>query len=623
MQNAPDQTPTTRSHKAKRGQPKPAPTREPTPPKRKGPGANTCSPEPLSDDETKTLKICEAAVREYESASLQAGYALGTIKAADLFRETHASFSAYVKATYSFTVRRAEQLIAGADTVAKMATEGHDVLPTNEGQARALAGLSRDERWRAWKDAIKAPSGPSAKKVHRAVKALFTSPESTDDWSKEAREALKDVAKDHRADVTAAVNSFGEDVTAAMVKDVAEGHRAAILEDGDDRGERSVVGEAKRMVEAQEAGIEVPTGNSNSPILDLDILDANGLTITAKRHSIAVLTDEKRPLLVALPSGLAPRSLRDLAPTDASQIIVEIAELERLGGPVRKGKLILDEVRAFCDANGIRAKMQRTKVHVDWARYTSSSLTGCWHGCRHEFCYAAGIARRLFAQGFLPTLYPARLDHLRNETLRDVSELDREEAWRERSVFMVAMGDLFGGWVPAWYVEAVLEEVRSNPGWFCFFLTKHPKGLDRFTFPPNSAVGLTLTGDEPYGTGAYNEEQRVRAYAEYADQLGRVKGAAFTWLSIEPFRGDVGDLSPFFDAGVQMVAIGGQSATTLLGRDGGLVHSPARQPELPWVDSVRRQVRAAGVMLFEKENLVVRPKEIPFPVGMPGPSPRS
>ena len=164
--------------------------------------------------------------------------------------------------------------------------------------------------------------------------------------------------------------------------------------------------------------------------------------------------------------------------------------------------------------------------------------------------------------------------------------------------------------------------MRDNPQWFCFFLTKHPKGLDRFTVPPNCAVGLTLTGDEPHGTGVYSAEQRAKVYAEYAEWLGRVKGAAFTWLSIEPFRGDVGDLSPFFDAGVQMVAIGGQSATTLLGRDGRLVHSPARQPELQWVDSVRRQVREAGVLLFEKENLVVRPKEIPFPVGMPETSTR-
>jgi len=74
----------------------------------------------------------------------------------------------------------------------------------------------------------------------------------------------------------------------------------------------------------------------------------------------------------------------------------------------------------------------------------------------------------------------------------------------------------------------------------------------------------------------------------------------------------VGDLSPFFDAGVQLLAMGGQSPTSF---------SPAMQPELQWVDNVRQQVRAAGIHLFEKENLTVRPKEIPFPEDVPPASP--
>ena len=57
--------------------------------------------------------------------------------------------------------------------------------------------------------------------------------------------------------------------------------------------------------------------------------------------------------------------------------------------------------------------------------------------------------------------------------------------------------------------------------------------------------------------------------------------------------------------------------TTVVGPDGRPPHSPARQPEVAWVESVWRQVRDAGAALFEKENLAVRPKEIPFPSGRP------
>ena len=165
------------------------------------------------------------------------------------------------------------------------------------------------------------------------------------------------------------------------------------------------------------------------------------------------------------------------------------------------------------------------------------------------FCNTAGIAARLFPQGFLLTLHPDRLAHLANTTPPDVAGLDRGGAWRERSVFVVSMGDLFGKWVPAWYVEAVLDRIGRHPQWFCFVLTKHPGRLGEFSFPGNAAVGLTLTGDEPHGAAPHDASARAALYAQYAGELGRVRGAAFTWLSAEPLRGDVGDLSPFSTPG--------------------------------------------------------------------------
>ena len=57
-----------------------------------------------------------------------------------------------------------------------------------------------------------------------------------------------------------------------------------------------------------------------------------------------------------------------------------------------------------------------------------------------------------------------------------------------------------------------------------------------------------------------------------------------------------------------MVAVGGQSRT---------VFCKAEQPDIRWVESVRHQVRRAGLSLFEKENLTVHAKEIPFPAGRP------
>jgi len=49
----------------------------------------------------------------------------------------------------------------------------------------------------------------------------------------------------------------------------------------------------------------------------------------------------------------------------------------------------------------------------------------------------------------------------------------------------------------------------------------------------------------------------------------------------------------------------------------GIVVVHELQPEVVWVESVRSQCRAAGVAFFEKGDLDVRSKEIPFPANRP------
>ena len=591
--------------------------------------ANTCSPPPapLTKKEKAALNTCRAAIDRYEKASLDAGQALFIIKGHRLFRENYGSFEAYVAEECAFDVRRAQQLIAAYKTVRELEKAGVKDLPLNEAQARPLASLDPKERPKTWQEAVGLHGGvrklskakvqrvvdktTGAKKASRrkAQKPNLTAPAL--DWPKKARKALKRIPKEHRAAIVEIVSGFPEDVTPEIVAEAFEGYSAAVLEDGVDTA-TELVGEAVDLIPDSDE-CDSGAGTAEDPITDLDVIpdtepgpDWSGGV--RKNVSLYLPSDEKRPMLAALPTIIVPNALKEGVPKGVSQLIVECGELERLGGPVREGLLLLDEIRDAAREHGVKKELQRTNEHVDWARYTTNPMTGCWHGCRNVFCYAAGIAQRLFPQKFVPTLYPARLDHFQNTSVPDVSHLDHDEAWRERSVFCVSMGDLFGSWVPEWYVESVLEEVRLHPEWFVFFLTKHPKRLSDFTFPANSAVGLTLTGDEPFGSGAYTAEQQAETYVTYARQLAEVESALFTWISLEPFRGDVGDLSPFFDAGVQLLAMGGQSRTSF---------SPAMQPELRWVDSVRQQVRGAGIHLFEKENLTVRPKEIPFPEEVP------
>ncbi len=609
----------------------------------RGENPDTCptTATPLTPEEQEALRDCETQLSRYKQAFLDAGRALRTIREGKLYRETHATFEAYCGEKWGFTADRAGQLMRGTETVETLIEAGVTDLPTNEAQVRPLSKLDDEQQVEVWKQAVAANGSAgnvSLKKVEAVVAgALGTAPsrslhDLTAEWSHEARRALNGTPASHRATVASFVNGLGQEVTAELVAETVDGHNAAVVEDGL-TAQPALVGAAAEFVEAQGeyedecVTSDEPAGTAESPIVDLNVLpDPDQAHTPAQSRSAQFFgADAKKPLLVSLSRDIAPAALTDGLPVGVKEVIVEIAELHRLGGPVRRVEnelvLDLDAIRGAAREAKIKKVLQRTNENVDWARYTTNPLTGCWHQCRSVFCYAAGIARRLFAQGFIPTLYPARLDAFANTTPRDVSGLTHDEAWRERSVFIVSMGDLFGMWVPDWYIQAVLDEVGRHPEYFVFFLSKNPLGLQRFAFPANCAVGVTLTGDDKGHGGSMDEAAQRKMYAKYAEALSAVGGCAFKWISLEPFRAEVHDLTPFFEAGVRMVAVGGQTRTTLVGRDGEILYSPAFQPELAWVDAVRRQVRDAGVFLFEKENLLVRPKEIPFPAGLPGAAP--
>ncbi len=503
-----------------------------------GDGANTCSSPPpalataapcLPPD--NGLAECERVVRTYQDAaaardraSLPAGAALVKIKGGELFKtDGHETFNAYVESRrfrdeVGVGLRRVQQLIAGAETADRLRGLGVTDLPRHEGQVRCLTGLPDRELVDAWQ-AVLDTVGSSASKaeVERAVGGAADAVQATtptraqgapradhrplvavtlatltEGWPRDATRALKAVPRAHRPSLAATVarDFEPEHVTADIVAETADGYNASVMEDGAAPSSPEEI-----LADPSDEPAPLAPGTTGAPIATLDILDAGtaqpdeaavtcettgGHAARRRSHRIFLGTAERRPTLVALPTGLIPAPLLDGVPDDvrkegASEVVVEIGELERAGGPVEDGVIDLGTVFAFLAARELSYRLNRTNQHVDWARYTSNPLSGCWHLCRHVFCYAAGIARRQFAQGFLPTLYPARLKHFENTPLPDVSALSDDEAWRERSVFMVSMGDLFGGWVPEWYVEAVLDEVRRRPSGSCSSSRRTPR----------------------------------------------------------------------------------------------------------------------------------------------------
>ena len=596
------------------------------------PDANTCSQPATRKDRRRALRRCEKVIRQYEQSSLEAGAALREVRDDELFKdEGYDDLRAYVEATCTFEYPRAQQLIRGAESLEILRAAGVEPLPTNEAQVRPLAKHKASVQVRAWKAALKSTGGartPSKRVVREVVdivsgdaarRAARTASEHTRDWPRDAARSAAQIEESVRSAVAVRTNalvkaaravpeqdrdvyqkSAAEGITPELVAMVEEAYRAEVAESGLDHA--PVL-----------AGVLADAVYSEPPPSQNDESDALGAPeIVSKGYRTLIVPSAAKPLLVEVPRNVVPASILSDVPETANSVIVEIGELERRGGPVDNGVLRHQVIRDAARELLIVAMMNVTTDLVDWAKWTSNMLTGCLHDCANVFCYAASIANYLFAQRFTPTLYPVRLDHFANTTLPDVSKMDRDAACRARSVFSTSMGDLFGAWVPAWYIELVLEEVRQHPEWFIFFLTKNARRLKDFDFPSNCAVGATITGEDRYLVGCDGNylrhsptaAEQLAYYKGLAGDLGAVRGAAFTWLSLEPFRSEVYTLQPFFEAGVKMVAVGGQSRTAAC---------PAEQPDYRWVESVKSEVRSAGALLFEKENLLARSKEIPFP----------
>ena len=235
---------------------------------------------------------------------------------------------------------------------------------------------------------------------------------------------------------------------------------------------------------------------------------------------------------------------------------------------------------------------------IEWAQWSWNPVTGCKHTC--PYCYARDIASsarmaKAYPHGFAPAFRPAALLAPRQKKPPQEAESDT----RYRNVFTCSMADLFGGWMPKEWIEAVLNEIRNAPEWNFLCLTKFPTRIAQFDIPPNAWMGTTV-----------DLQARVaNAEAAFAEIKSGVR-----WLSIEPmieplkFK-NLGD----FD----WIVIGGASSSS---------KTPEWYPPFEWVSDLVAQARAAGTKVYFKTNLGIKKRilELPFDAPIPqenGPAP--
>ena len=116
--------------------------------------------------------------RTVQQAFFIAGKALKTLRDKKLYRETHATFEAYIRDRFDFTRAAAYYLISASEVVENLKcqqfvdTNKGTILPTKESQCRPLAKLSPERQREVWCSAVEQAKGkvPSARIVKDLVK---------------------------------------------------------------------------------------------------------------------------------------------------------------------------------------------------------------------------------------------------------------------------------------------------------------------------------------------------------------------------------------------------------------------------------------------------------------------
>lgn len=234
---------------------------------------------------------------------------------------------------------------------------------------------------------------------------------------------------------------------------------------------------------------------------------------------------------------------------------------------------------------GKKGMNRQDNAEIEWASWSWNPITGCLHGC--PYCYARDIAFEIYPQdvGFAPTLWPDRLAAPYFQAVPQANLDDPIKNMARKNIFTCSMADLFGRWVPAEWIQAVLDVVAGNPKWNFLFLTKFPKRMSEFDIPKNAWMGTTV-----------DLQARVK---NAEDAFANVK-AGVKWLSIEPMLEPIKfERLDLFD----WMVIGGASPSRATD---GTPATPEWNIPLDWLVDIVAQARAVGCKIYPKSNSGLR-----------------
>ena len=257
--------------------------------------------------------------------------------------------------------------------------------------------------------------------------------------------------------------------------------------------------------------------------------------------------------------------------------------------------------------------MNRSKI--EWCDHTWNPITGCRHNC--PYCYARRMVARfagdvrlnlmakkdyslvpaadggaglyildepmmnetgsplVYPFGFEPTYHRYRLNTL-------------DKLKMGNNIFVGAMADVFGEWVPDEWIREIMRECVKRPQHNYLFLTKNPE-----RYLEAESVGILPHSDNIwYGATV----TRIQQMEHTAEAFSRLPLRLHTFFSIEPVLEDLADSSYWREAllETEWIILGAQT--------GGSKDKVI--PRLEWIQKIILDADKKRIPVFMKDSLI-------------------
>lgn len=249
--------------------------------------------------------------------------------------------------------------------------------------------------------------------------------------------------------------------------------------------------------------------------------------------------------------------------------------------------------------------MNRSKI--EWCDHTWNPITGCRHGC--AYCYARKMTARfagdvrlnLMAKkdyGLVDAADGGKQVYLLEEPMLNetgyalVYPFGFEPTYHKyrmgipsklkmgNNIFVGAMADVFGSWVPDEWIRDILDVCIENPIHNYLFLTKNPERYVQYGVP----AGFDNIW---YGTSITREAEMSR--------FNRLPAGCKTFVSMEPI---LEDLNPEHHN-----ILFRQVDWIILGAETGRRKNKVK-PKWEWIKRIVIQADQAGIPVFMKDSLI-------------------